>query len=87
MTVEKTIKIAPPTRETPGFAKRNKAFMILKQRMQDGDPEIWDAVIAALAPYVVEHVGYASAEDALWEASESELMSAIEAFAGNSTTP
>lgn len=81
------VRIVPPTRQTPGFAKRSKALMQLQQRMRDNDPEAWDAIVTVLAPYVVEHEGYASAEDALWDLSQEELMSALQALTGNSTTP
>jgi hypothetical protein len=81
------VRIVPPTRQTPGFARRSKAMMQLQQRMRDNDPDAWDAVVAVLAPYVTDHAGYASAEDALWDASQDDLMAALQALTGNSTTP
>ena len=79
--------IEPPTKQTPGFARRNKQILMMQQRIKENDPAAWDTVIALLAPFVVEHTGYDTAHDALWDASEDQLLGALKAMAGNSTTP
>lgn len=79
--------IEAPTRQTPGFAKRNKQILMMQQRIKENDPTAWDTVIALLAPFVIAHTGYDTAEDALWDASEEQLIGALKAMSGNSTTP
>lgn len=79
------IVIRIPTRDTPGYFKRQKRIMEYAARWKARDesqldPAIVEEMIELFADYVTEPEGHEAATAALWEASEAQLEELLNLF-------
>ena len=82
----------PPAKNEPGFLRRQRKVMEFKQLAKDGDesPELLDAMIETLLPFVKEPADRTEAYEALEDASEeqfNQLLTLISGGADNSANP
>lgn len=78
-----------PTKQTPGYFKRMRRFMVIAASWEGGrrDPQLVDDMVTFFADYVVEPTPKEAAIDALWEASEEQVEELMAAFRGNADSP
>ena len=79
------IKFNPPGPDTPGFLKRQREALEFRRQFQQADigPEMVDATIDYLLPYVEEPVDRDQARDALMEATQKQILGLLNAVGGN----
>lgn len=78
--------IEVPDRKAPGFPKRLKKVTTLLAALKNLDadnfsPEVVDALIEGLLPYVAEPKDPEAAREALWDASQEQFEEALQALA------
>jgi len=77
-----TLKITPPTKSSPGYIKRMRQAMRVRQLLSAGDPAAVDAMVEMLRPYVTSYDGFNSIEEAIEEASEADFETLFNAVEG-----
>lgn len=85
MTV--TIRIRVPSRDEPGFLRRQRRILELRDKLSDPTPQLLDELVEFLVEYVVEPADRDAAREALWDASEKQLFEALQALAGVEQRP
>lgn len=77
-----------PTKDTPGFLKRQREAVRLKNEIEGKESEeAIDKLVAFLVRYVKEPADAAAAADAVWDMSEDQFNAALGHLAGGSVTP
>ena len=74
---------AIPDAESPGWLRRQRQAVAFAQRASaDMTPETLDELVAFLAVYVKEPVGPDEAREALFDATQNQIMGLLAAIAG-----
>ena len=81
-----------PDRETPGFLRRSKKALEFSARIKAKqiDPAMFDDMVEFLLPFVKEPADRDAARAALWDASQAQFETAMQALSGggeHSTVP
>ena len=80
-----TIVFEPPSKDEPGYLKRVKKALQLREDMEENpNPKTVDEIVEFLIPYVKEPQDRNKANELLWEASEDQFMSLMELVGGQS---
>lgn len=80
------LHFVPPSKSTPGFARRQKRALQLKRELQtEATPEMVDNLVAFLADYVKAPTRE-EAESLIWDASEEDWDKMLGAITGGGTT-
>jgi hypothetical protein len=88
MSDEITLEFEIPGREAPGFLKRQREALKFRERMQgDVTPETLDDLVDYLAQFVTSPAEKADKVAALWEASEAQFMTLLNALTGGDENP
>ena len=76
--------IEAPGRMSPGFLKRMRDAMKIMAAVNKADytPELMEAIVDYLLPYVTEPADRVRAEALLWEASQEQIEEAMRAVGG-----
>lgn len=80
---------SPPGPDTPGHLRRMRAALEFKKMIAGGDPqpEMVDALIEFLLPFVNEPQERATAREALWDASSAQFDELLGAITGENENP
>ena len=78
------IKFQKPDRDAPGFLRRQRGVLEMRQRMTgDLTPDSVDALVEFLLPYVLEPADRDQAREALWDASQEQFDDMLQALTGS----
>lgn len=79
---------SPPSPETPGYLRRMRDALEIRERLSGAaTPEVLDAVVEFLLPYVTEPADRGAARDALWDANEEQFRALLDAVTGRAENP
>jgi hypothetical protein len=92
------IVFEPPSKDAPGFMRRNKQAMVFYARLNDlqnkptnewlmEDTKLFDEMIDFLVPYIKEPADPEAAREALWDASEDDFTKMLSAVQGSDENP
>jgi hypothetical protein len=82
------IKFEPPGKDAPGFLRRMKIALELRQEAARGmSPEVVDRFIEFLLPYVTEPEDRKEAVEALWDATEEQFDMMVNMITGGAENP
>lgn len=87
---EYVLKFIVPDKKSKGFLKRMRTALELYQQWQDRDnlrPELVDEMVEFLLPHVTEPADREEARSALWDCSEEEFQTFLEAVVGKQAEP
>lgn len=93
-TPTKRIIFEPPSKDAPGFLRRNKQAMVFNVRLAGlqkkpanewsmEDTSLFDEMIDFLVPYIKEPADPEEAREALWDASENDFSRMLGAVQGS----
>ena len=85
MADEKTIlEFTPPNPDSPGYLRRAKQSLIFREQIKKGaSPEVIDAMVDFLLPYVKRPVDRKEAREALFDATEAQFLQLVDIVGGN----
>lgn len=74
----------PPGPDTPGFLRRTRRALELREQMQGGKPtpKTVDDLVEFLLPYVSDPPDRDQARELLWDASEADFKNMLHAVTG-----
>lgn len=82
------IIFSPPSKSAPGFLKRVRRALELKEQYeQSPTPKLLDMLVQFLADYVTEPVELSERKEALMDASEEQIMNLLMALTGGGANP
>lgn len=77
-----------PTKETPGFLRRQRAALEFQARTRAGmTPDLVDEMVQFLVPYVSVPESREEAAEALWDASQEQFDTLFNALTGQESDP
>lgn len=78
---------SPPAKDSPGYLRRARTALELQEAMKSPTIEALDRLVDFLAQYVTEPADREQAREALFDASEEQLMGLLETVGGAEANP